>query len=157
MAGKTAGTALTTQGAEQLEVIQAAIMGEAELPPRADPEAMSRAIMERILNASTVEEAFTQQNLTPLRTILDTPFRITDVHFNRSKLNEGEGAPVYAIVDIVTVDTGEAISTSCGGKNVLAQLVVGLKNGWLADNVFQLIANRTTDGYDALWLEALPS
>lgn len=146
---------LTTQGAAQLDVIAKAIMGDGELPDRADPEAMSRAIMERILNAETMEDAFTQQNLTPLRSMLDTPFKITDVHFNRSKI-EGEGAPVYAIVDVVLLDTGEQVSCSCGGKNVLAQLVVGLKNGWLDGNVFQLIANKTADNYDALWLEAIP-
>lgn len=149
-------TALTKAGAAQLDVIANAIMGKGDLPAAADPEAMSAAIMQRILEADTFEDAFTQQNLTPWRSMLNVPVLVRDVHFNRSTIEGGEGgAPVYAVCDLVIVETGEAVTVTCGGKNVLAQLVKGLRHGWLADNPVQLIANKTRDNFDALWLEAV--
>lgn len=154
MADKATGTALAETGQAQLDVIANAILGKGELPPAADPEAMSRAIMERILNAQSFEDAFTQQNLTPWRSMLGREVKVTDVHFNRSTV-EGDGPPVYAVCDLVDTDTGETISVSCGGANVLMQLVVGVRNGWFADNAVRLIENKTANGYGALWLEAV--
>ncbi len=148
------GTALAKTGAAQLELIAKVIVGEAELPPNADPEAMSRAIMERILAAESFEDVFTQQSLTPWRSMLDVPVVVRGVHFNRSTI-EGEGAPVYAVVDLVDPN-GEAQTVTCGGRNVLAQLVKGLQEGWLVDErrPVKLIENKTAAGYGALWLEA---
>lgn len=149
---EAAGTTLENRVNAQLDIIAKAILGEGELPQAADPEAMSRAIMERILAADTFEEVFTQQNLTPWRNLLDRAVVVKDVHFNRSTI-EGAGAPVYAVVDLVDVETGEAHTVTCGGQNVLAQLVTAIRNGWL-DRPVRMIENKTANGYGALWLEA---
>ena len=150
-----AGTDVAKTGDAQLELIAKVLVGEAELPANADPEAMSRAIMERILAAESFEDAFTQQNLTPWRSMLDRAVMVRDVHFNRSTI-DGAGQSIYAVVDLVDADTGESISVTCGGANVLSQLVVGLQQGWLIDEKrpVKLIENKTAAGYGALWLEA---
>lgn len=149
---KSSSAELTERGSAQLAVIADAILGRGELPPAADPEAMSQAIMERILGASSFEEAFTQQDLTPWRSLLEVPVYVRDVHFNRSGY---EGQAVYAVCDLELADGSESkVTVSCGGKNVLAQLVAMLKNGWQGNPV-RLIANRTGEGFDALWLEAV--
>lgn len=148
-------TAIETTRAAQLEQIRRAITGEEELPGNADPEAMSRAIMERILAAESFEDAFTQQDLTPWRSMIGRAVIVRDVHFNRSTV-EGAGPSVYAVCDLVDVETGEQISVTCGGQNVLAQIVVGLQHGWLVDEKrpVRMIENRTANGFGALWLEA---
>jgi len=153
---KTANTGqeLTAPGAAQLEVIQNALLGQGELPAAADPEAMSRAIMERILNAQSFEDAFTQQDLTPWRSMLGVPVKVLDVHFNRSSFEAGEGAPIYGVFDLLVLKTKERVTVTCGGKNVLSQIIVALKNGWL-DKPVRMIENTTRDGYGALWLEAV--
>ena len=145
------GADVAERGSAQLQVIADAILGRGELPPAADPEAMSRAIIERILSAESFEQAFTQQDLTPWRSMLDVPVYVRDVHFNRSGY---EGQAVYAVCDLELVEGGERVTVTCGGRNVMAQLVAGLKNGWL-DNPIRMIANRTGEGFDALWLEAV--
>lgn len=156
-----AGTALEPRSRAQLELIHKAILGEAELPA-ADPAAMSRQIMERILAAESFEDAFTQQNLTPWRSMLGVPVVVRDVHFNRSTVATDGGPSVYAVVDVQPIDTksgelaGEPVSVTCGGANVLAQLVKGLEQGWLLEEKrpVRMIENATAQGYGALWLEA---
>lgn len=155
-AGNGAGTEVAQRDPAflaQLELIHRAILGEAELPAT-DPAAMSRAIMERILSAETFEEAFTQQNLTPWRSLVGVPVVIPgpgSIHFNRSGF---EGQSVYAVVDLITPD-GQQQVVSCGGQNVLAQLVAALQNGWLGpDYPVRMVENDTAEGYKALWLEA---
>lgn len=149
MAEEASSTTLTKRGAAELELIHRAILGEAELPP-SDPQAMSRAIMERILSAETFEQAFTQQSLTPWRSMLGVPFFVKHVHFNRSGF---ENQAVYAVVDLEPAAGGEAVSVTCGGQNVLAQLVTMLEQGW-QDKAVRMIENDTAEGYKALWLEA---
>jgi hypothetical protein len=133
----------------QLELVHQAILGNAELPVQ-DPEAMSRAIMERILQSTSFEDVFTQQSLTPWRAMLGVPFFVKDVHFNRSGF---EGQNVYAVCDLDPAAGGDQVTVTCGGQNVLAQLVVMLKNGW-QDRPVRMIENKTAEGYGALWLEA---
>lgn len=145
-----AGTALATREAAQLEQIRGAILDGDPLPFVSDPEVMSRAIAERILGSETFEEAFTAQSLPAWRELEGVPVIVRDVRFNRSGF---EGQSLYAVVDIAPVDqTLPPTTVSCGGKNVMAQLYVMVKNGW-QDRPVQLISKRTTEGYDALWLE----
>lgn len=141
----------------ELEIVRRAILGEAELP-QADPQAMSRAILERILASSSFEEAHTQQNLTPWRTMLDRTVIVQYVHFNRSSF---EGQALYAVCDLIDAESGESISVTCGGQNVLGQLYLALDNGWYGQTAedpgarpVRMIENKTSEGYGALWLEA---
>lgn len=154
-AKQSSSTAVDLPSKAQLAKIYEVLRGESELPERADPGAMSRAIMERILAGESFEDVFTQQSLTPWRSMLGRVVFVRSVHFNRSTF-EGEGPPIYAVCDLVDADTGEAITVTCGGQNVLAQLVKGLEAGWLVDEKrpVRMIENDTAQGYGALWLEA---
>ncbi len=144
--------ALTKADAGKLDVVYAAIMGDVELPAAADSEAMSRAIVERIMSAETFDEAFRPQQLESWQEYLDQPVLVRDVHFNRSAFEDGQGAPIYAVVDIVLRD-GEVVTVTCGGRNVLTQLVKMLQKGW-QDQPVKLNARKTGEGYTALWLVA---
>lgn len=154
MAAKT-GTDVAVRD-EKLALIHKAILGEAELPP-VDAAAMSRAILERILESDSFEQAFTQQSLTPWRTMLGVAVVVTDVRFNRSSFNDGQGPSIYAVCDLVIQDTGEAVTVTCGGQNVLGQLLKGVERGWLIEEArpVRMIENMTSEGYGALWLEAV--
>lgn len=147
--------ALTDEESRQLDLIHKAIIGEAELPASPDPEAMSRAIMERILAADSFESVFAPQHIAAWRDVLlDVPVVVTDVRFNRSTYEQG--SPVYAICDVVDPN-GETRTVHCGGANVLAQLVTGLRYGWLVKEgrPVKLVKKETSAGFDALWLEAV--
>jgi hypothetical protein len=119
----------------------------------ADPEAMSRAIVERIMAADTFEEAFRPQTLEPWREAFpDTPVRVLEFHLNPSGFEQGSS--VYAVVDLVPLagpHEGETHTVTCGGRNVLTQLVLALEKGWL-DKPVKLTTKGTSEGYTALWL-----
>lgn len=143
---------LSKKEQEQIEVAYAAIMGDVELPIASDPEAMSRAIVERIMNADTFDETFRPQNLDAWREYMDVPVKVRGFHLNRSAF-DGAGAPIYAVVDIEVLSDGEVVTVTCGGRNVLTQLVKQLQNGW-QDKPVKLTGRQTQEGYTALWLEA---
>jgi hypothetical protein len=138
---------------EQIEAAYAAILDGKELKSYADPELVSRAIVERIMSADTFEEAFQAQDVPAWRDYLDVPMRVHRFHLNPSSF-EGSSS-VYAVVDVERLDGKDpagVFTVTCGGRNVLAQLVKALEKGWLAKPV-SLIAKRTREGYDALWLQ----
>jgi hypothetical protein len=116
----------------------------------ADPDVISRAIVERILQAETFEDAFSPQDLTAWNELLGVPCKVQSFHLNPTGY-EGAGSSVYAVVDIVRTDTGEALTVTCGGRNVLAQLVKMLEKGWFEHPV-QMTAKGTSEGFQALWL-----
>lgn len=137
----------------QLEQVWKAITLDEPLPA-VDPEGMSRLIMERILAAESFEEAFTSQKVPAWRDAYpEKPVKVLSVHFNRSTIEGGQGPAVYAIVDLVDLASGEQATVSCGGRNVLAQLLKMLKEGW-QDNPVRLTSKKTAEGYQVLWLEA---
>lgn len=136
---------------KDLETAYAAILDGAAIPVASDPEAVSRAILERIFASDTFEEAFAPQQLEGWREYLDVPVLVQEFHLNPSGFEQGSS--VYAVVDIVRVDTGEQLTVSCGGRNVLAQLVQMLRHGWF-DRAVKLTSKTTSEGYQALWLVA---
>jgi len=138
--------------AAQIELAARAILdGTVDDSFKSDPEIASRMILERILNAETFEDAFAPQTLDSWRDMLDVPVRVTDIRFNRSSF-QGQGSPIYAVADLVRLDTGEQTTVTCGGRNVLMQLVSALKHGWLATHAVAMTARPTADGNTVLWL-----
>jgi len=136
-----------------LKLAYAAILDGDKLPIASDPEAMSRAIVERIMNAETFEEAFQPQELKSWSDYLDKPVLVRTFKLNNSTFEGEGGSSVYAVVDIADATTGEIDTVTCGGRNVLTQLVKMLEKGWL-DKPVKLIAKQTAEGYQALWLQA---
>jgi hypothetical protein len=156
------GTALEKPSQKELDLARAAIMDGKEIPTGGDPEVISRAIMERILNAESFEEAFQSQTLPAWRdTLVDKPVYVRDVRFNPStkRDKDKQGPSIYAVVDVQPFDpeTGEmqdVRTVSCGGRNVLIQLYKMLEKGW-ADRPVMLISKDTSEGYEALYLESV--
>lgn len=146
---------LTNEG--QIEQAIAAIVDGQELAIPSDPDAVSRMILERLLRMETADELFRPQTIDAWRDHLDRPAEVHSFHFNRSSFEQGEGqsgSSVYAIVDLTWLDDGERQAVTCGGRNVMVQLVQALRHNLLPVRV-RLIANRTSEGYQALWLEAV--
>lgn len=116
-----------------------------------DPDAAARAITERILNATTIEEILGQPEVRHARDLLDVPVLVNAVHFNQSDFEEGPG--FYAIVDVEDPDTGDTFAVSCGGRNVMAQLYALAKIDAFPAKVKITQARKPTrQGYWPLWL-----
>src|SRR3954470_13353616 len=93
--------------AEQLDLAEKVILGEAELPVAEDKSSVSRAIMERILEAPSFETAFSARKLESWRELEGVPVEILSWHLNASSVEEGDGgAGVYAVVDLKRLDDG---------------------------------------------------
>lgn len=146
---KDTSTEVAIATPEQIEQARAAILDGELIPYTGDPETMSRAIVERILGAETAEEILTPQSLAAWRDYLDHPFTLKTFHLNRSSFEQGSS--VYAVCDLVSLDDGAEMQVTCGGRNVLAQMLRLLELGTLPADV-KLTSKRTQEGYEALWL-----
>lgn len=114
-----------------------------------DPEAAQRAIMERILSATTPEEVLSDDEVTPAQEMLETPFVLVGVRFLNSTY-EGEGLSVYAILDGAS-DQGEKLLISCGARKVIGKAFRLATMGELPRRVMIVEArNATARGYRPL-------
>jgi hypothetical protein len=116
-----------------------------------DPEIVTREILERIMNAETFDDAFVPQEVASWQDMLDTPVRVIDFKFNKSAL---ENQAIYAVVELALVDGGEVKTVTCGGRNVMMQLVKAKEKGWLGKPV-AMTAKKTGDNNTVLWLTAV--
>lgn len=120
-----------------------------------DPEAISLAIVERILNATSVEEVLTPNQVVHARDIIGVPLNVTGIRWLESDFESGPG--MYAIMDCVRADTDAHLVVSCGGQNVLAQLwKLNDLGAFPARVVIQQAPRPTKAGFLPLWLEAGP-
>lgn len=107
------------------------------------PEEIALRIVEDIFQAETVEDVLSGGALMAWENYLDTPFRIQDVHFNKSDYEVG--TPVYAIVS-ANDQEGEQVMLSSGSLNVVSQLRrIQQLNGfpvWV-----MCVGNETRQGY----------
>lgn len=132
-----------------------AILNGTPLPAAPDADSVSRGIILRILEA-TPETLFERQELDAWNEHLGRPAEVLGLHLNRSTVEQGEGgSPVYAVVDVNWLDDGEKASVTCGGRNVLAQLVRAHQLGLIPGVRVKLSASRTGEGYQVLWLESV--
>lgn len=120
-----------------------------------DPEAISLAIVERILNAKTAEEVLTPNQVVHARDLIGVPLNVSGIRWLESDFETGPG--MYAIMDCVRVDTDSHLVVSCGGQNVLAQLwKLNDLGAFPARVVIQQAPRPTKAGFLPLWLEAGP-
>lgn len=120
-----------------------------------DPTNVTLDIIGKILGATSADEVLGREEATHARDMIDTPFALTGVKFNRSTF-DGDGPAFYAVLSGASED-GENVAVTCGARNVIAQ-------AWkLADLdalpikvVIRQSAKPTAAGYHVMWLEAAP-
>ena len=141
---------------ELLEQAYAAIL-DGEIPPEVgDPRITARMILERI-KSGTLEESMNPAEKLPAWAdlFMETPVAVYGFHLTPStveKKDDGSASSVYAVVSIAEMGTGEEHTVSCGGQNVLVQLI----KAW-EERAFPFVAvltgTKTGQGFTTLWLK----
>lgn len=103
--------------------------GEVDLLEAYDSEEVQRALALGLLGSESEEEVFGNQSLPPWSELLGVPVEVRDVHFNPSRTEKGPG--FYAVVNLVTLDTGEASVRHVGGWKPASQLLYMWSRGKL--------------------------
>lgn len=127
------------------------IMGTAE-QEQGDPEDTARSILARILSADSADQLLTGHRVVHAQEILGIALDITAVKWQRSTL---EGASnVYAVVTATPLGSEQTQTITCGGRNVMMQLLNAQHRGFLPLRcVIQRSAKPTANGFHPLWLE----
>jgi len=120
-----------------------------------DADATQEAILERILQANTLDDILNNRSVTSAKDVLLTPLTVAKVRWMRSDMEEGIG--LYALVEGRRDDTDEPVVISCGGVSVMGQLWRMDELGLLPVKVrFNQASRPTQAGFYPLWLEAVP-
>lgn len=96
------------------------MMADAESRAAMSPEEIQHSMVERILNAATIDEVFAIQEARHARDLLGVPIEVVDFKFNESDFEAG--AKYYVVLDCYDVETGDKMAVTCGGATVVAQL-----------------------------------
>lgn len=114
-------------------------------------ENAAEAIMDRILASPSLEDVFDAANTTSAEDVDSRPFMLKEVSFYKSDFEEGPG--VYAIIYVDFVDDGTSRVLTCGGGNVVAQLIAVSEFGMPPWPICLKKNTRPTSrGFFPLWL-----
>jgi len=120
-----------------------------------DPAETARRIADREINAQSFEELVGGSgDVIHARNYLNKPFQLNGVEWQLSDI-EGEGAPFYAVLHIVTTD-GEIAVMTCGASTVMRRAAVIAANGWFGRWVKIVKETKTANGYEPLTLVEAP-
>lgn len=132
------------------EILQAIVGGE-DLPEASAQQSQS-GIVARILSAGGAEAVLDMGEPTKAEELEQVPLNVTGVRWMRSTFDEGPG--VYAVVDATRTDNDEQVKVTCGGVNVMTQLLKLQTMGAFPQNVKIVKATRPTkSGYYPYWLQ----
>jgi hypothetical protein len=88
-----------------------------------DPEAAQKQMFEQILSAQNDAEMENSGGATPWQKLAGVPVEILGFDAAISDRKEGAGPPIFAVVDIVRLDTGDHLTVTNGSWNVWAALI----------------------------------
>ena len=122
-----------------------------------DPKEVQRQIAERILSADDADSVLVQTETTPGKDMVGVPITIKGVRWMQSRVKDrNDSLQVYALIDAVRLDDGEAVLISCGAMQVVAQLVRFKQLDALPiDCMIGTTDEPTASGYYPLWLEKI--
>lgn len=117
-----------------------------------DPAAVQRRIVEQYLNATDEDELENTAAATPWQQLLGVPVEIHSWRWRPSEI-EGNGSPVYVIVDVTDTINGNSYTVTCGAYGVIAQMIKLQEMGKIPGAVRRLVeGGQTKAGYRPLSL-----
>lgn len=150
--GPAASTDVATVDDDALTPELAAYVADMEAVQVSDPEEVQRAILNRILTATSLDEVLGRQQIDHARDVLGVPLRVLGVRWMRSDFEGSVGT--YAVIDVVRGDTGEHTAVTCGAAGVMGQLYkVAQFKAFPVDVVLTESDRPTANGYRPMWLE----
>ena len=111
-----------------------------------EPEEVSDDIVRRILAAESLEEAAQDFTSTPASEIDGMMVEVVGIAWMRSEY--GEGAPVYALMQVIPEGSDRKLVVSIGGRSVLAMLLWAQRNEAMPfAGTFRKRASKSTEGH----------
>lgn len=116
-----------------------------------DPKEVEQRIFDRMMSATTPEEALGASVATQAKDILGKNILINSVEFHESDFDDGLG--IFAVINGVV--NGETMAITCGARTVIAQLMKFDYEGWFPARVkLHQSTKPTAKGY--LPMEMIP-
>lgn len=117
-APRTAGTDIEPVGQLGAELVKY-LAGDG-LPTIEDPALVQARIVATILTAETVEGVFDNTGSTATKEMVGKPIRLLDVQLRASAI-EDNASPVYALLEVADITSGEIKALNTGSPRIMAQ------------------------------------
>lgn len=156
---QTDSTALALQDSDSVSLDrfdEALLTGIVESSVIQDPQELARQIVAQLLAAGSDEELEQFGNAVAWNELLNVPVEIKNFKWLESTF-EGEGPPVYVVVQATRLDTGDPVTLTNGSRNVMAALSNMARRGTLFGAVRVLVEadKATRAGFKPLWLRSV--
>lgn len=117
-----------------------------------DPKVIQHQIIERILASEDADQVLQGRGVALHgREVLGRPFTLTGIRWLKSKY--GEGLPVFAVLEAVTLDDGQEVVITSSAGSVMAQAYRLWELGALPKDVkIEEAETETAAGYRPQWL-----
>lgn len=143
---------LTTEDRATLERFLASAETDAETM---GADAVTLEVITRILRAETIDDVLDGGGAIHARDVLNVPFTLASVRFNRSTF-EGGGPRFYALLN-VNDRQGDSHVITCGASKVIAQAWrLRDLDAFPIDLVIKQSERETAAGFKIMWLERPP-
>lgn len=118
-----------------------------------DSEADAKAIVARILSATSEEDIFGGPGTIPsAEDMIGKPFTLHDVSYRESDIEGSVGT--YALLTISPWGSTEQTLMTCGARNVMASAFRGKQRGLLPRGPLTIVEGKLTrKGFTPLWLQ----
>jgi hypothetical protein len=141
---------------KEVEKLELAILGEGEWENAIsdDPEEVTREIARRILTAESEGDIYKQDSTLSATDVLGVPLNIRTVRWQKSRMDGA--ANVFAIIGATRLNDGSDLLITCGGRNVMAQLLQAGRLGKIPSEMPVMFTEKETGtpGRSTLWLTA---
>ena len=153
MSSTETGTDLVAMSDEQVEAALRGEVGAEQLTVTLeDPQVIAQSIINRILESPDAESVLGGQKALGGREVLGRPLELRGVRWHKSSF-DGQ-VPVFAVLDVVTMDDGEPLAITTGSLNVMAQAFKLHKLGALPQTIrFMEVEKETAAGFRPQYLD----
>lgn len=123
--------------------------------PTDDPEEVQERILRSLMTATTADDILRAGEAQPASTVYGVPLRIEQIRASESDF--ADGADLYLHVDAKILSNGDAITFSCGARDVVMKLIrLDQKKMLPIDAVIDESKKQTKAGYYPVFLRPLP-
>jgi hypothetical protein len=114
--------------------------------PQVDAAVAQRQIFERAISAKDDDELENLGSSTPWQDLAGIPVEILGFDAAESEKKDGGGPPIFSVVDIIRLDTGDPVTVTNGSWGVWSSLINLAKRGEIPGAIRVLEIGEKTKG-----------
>lgn len=132
----------------------AALFDHAQSLKAESAEQIQERILRNVLASGSITDLLNAGSATPAQELYDVPLKFTGIRASESEYQDGP--ELYLHVDARILSNDDAVTVSCGARDVVMKLLVADQRGWFPfDAVITQAKKPTKDGFYPVFLRPI--